>query len=106
MVHHVVPNSERPSPSHFTVENLFNLLRNVAGKWKLLGEALSLDNERLDEISTNNSGDEVRLTGMLETYMERSDHNRCQEEICTALRGLGEEQLANLVSVLGTNSGR
>ena len=56
-----------------------------ASKWQSLGEVLSLDEDRLDEIFTNNMMDEACLEEMLEHYLQRSDLNHSWEEIEAAL---------------------
>ena len=68
---------------------LLELLPNVS-KWQSLGEALSLDEDRLDEIYTNNETDEACLEGMLELYLARTDLNHSWEEIQRALEKIGE----------------
>ena len=61
----------------------------MASKWQALGEALSLDEDHLDEIFTNNETDEACLHVMLELYMERSNHS--WEEIESAMRKVREK---------------
>ena len=68
-----------------TVERLFPALLYLASKWQSLGEALSLDKDRLDEIFTNNETDEACLREMLEVYMMRSDLKHSWEEIHAAI---------------------
>ena len=75
-----------PPPSDLTVENLLPVLRGMASKWQSLGKALSLDEDILDEIYTNNETDEDCLRDMLEWYLMRSDSKRNWEEIDEALR--------------------
>ena len=53
---------------------------------RLLGEALSLDDDLLDEIFTNNDTDEECLRDMLERYMMRTNGNHSWEVIHKALR--------------------
>ena len=69
-----------------TTERLFSFLRPHASKWQILGIALSLDEDRLDEVFTNNERDEDCLREMLELYMLRSDLNHSWEEVHTALK--------------------
>ena len=64
-----------------------------ASKWQSLGLALSLDDDRLDEIFTNNETDEARLQEMLELYMMRSDHSHSWEEIEAALERITSGEL-------------
>ena len=56
-----------------------------------MGEALSLDEDRLDEIFTNNETDEGCLQEMLEVHMARPDLNHSWEEIQEILKKIGEE---------------
>ena len=51
------------------MEHILPQLVGVAPKWKSLGEALSLDEDILDEIYTNNETDEDCLRDMLERYL-------------------------------------
>ena len=68
-----------------TTDQLFSFLLPHASKWQSLGIALSLDDDRLDEVYTNNERDEDCLREMLELYMLRSDLNHSWEEIQAAL---------------------
>ena len=63
----------------------------MASKWLAVGEALSLDEERLDEIFTNNENDEACLHVMLGFYMERSGLKHSWEEIREARRKVEEK---------------
>ena len=63
----------------------------LAPKWQSLGEALSLDEDRLDEIFTNNETDEACLREMLEVYMKRSDLKHSLEEIEEAVKKVKEK---------------
>ena len=67
----------------------------MAAKWLSLGEALSLDEDRLDEVYTNNETDEACLQEMLEVYMARSDFSHSWEEIQEALKKIREESVIN-----------
>ena len=64
-----------------------------ASKWQSLGLALSLDDDRLDEIFTNNETNEACLQEMLELYMMRSDRNHNWEEIEAALERIANGEL-------------
>ena len=68
-----------------TTEQLFSFLLPHVSKWQSLGEALSLDEDRLDEIYTNNERDEDSLQEILELYMMRSDLDHSWENIQAAL---------------------
>ena len=75
----------------FTIENIFPHLLSLASKWQALGEALSLDEDCLDEIFTNNESDEACLHVMLELYMERCGLKHSWEEIREAIRKVEEK---------------
>ena len=75
----------------FTVEYIFPCLLSLASKWQALGEALSLDEDHLDEIFTNNETEEACLRVMLELYMMRSDLKHSWEELETAMNKVREE---------------
>ena len=68
-----------------TTDRLFPFLLPHASKWQSLGLALSLDDDRLDEVFTNNEKEEDCLREMLELYMMRSDLDHSWEEIQAAL---------------------
>ena len=72
-----------------TTERLFSSLLSHASKWQSLGLALSLDEDQLDEVYTNNVTDETCLQELLELYMMRSDLNHSWEEIQAALEKIG-----------------
>ena len=80
--------AETSSDLPLTVEKLFPALLHLAPKWQSLGEALSLDEDRLDEIFTNinNEKDEEYLREMLEVYMMRSDPKHNWKEIKEAVQ--------------------
>ena len=85
------------------VEQLFPALLYLAPKWQSLGEALSLDEDRLDEIFTNNETDEACLREMLVVYMMRSDLKHSWEEIHEAVNKADEkiEESDSLANVPG-----
>ena len=74
----------------FTVEHILPALLFMASKWQAVGEALSLDEDRLDEVFTNNETEEACLRVMLEHYMERSDLKHNWEEVRGAMRKVEE----------------
>ena len=85
-------NADDPASSvPFTLEHVLPELLPYALKWKLLGEALSLDEDLLDEIFTNNETDEDCLHNMLEMYMARSGFIHSWDEIQAALKKLPME---------------
>ena len=55
-----------------------------------MGEALSFDEDLVDEIFTNNETDEACLRVMLERYMKRSDLKHNWEEIKDAEKKVRE----------------
>ena len=70
-----------------TTEQLFSFLLPHASKWRELGIALSLDEDRLDdEVFPNNETDEACLQEMIELYMMRSDLDHSWEKIEAALQ--------------------
>ena len=71
----------------------------LASKRQSLGEALSLDEDRLDEIFTNNETDEACLQEMLELYMARSDLNHGWEEVQKALKKIGEDSAVDQLEI-------
>ena len=75
------------------MEHLLPELMGVASKWQSLGEALSLDEDILDEIFTNNATDEECLRDMLERYLMRSDLKHSWEEINKALASIEKDIL-------------
>ena len=76
--------AETSSNLPLTIEQLFPALLYLAPKWQSLGEALSLDEDRLHEIFTNET-DEACLREMLKVYMMRSDLKHSWEEIKEAV---------------------
>ena len=68
-----------------TTDRLFLFLLPHASKWQSLGEALSLEDDPLDEVFTNNEREEDCLQEMLELYMLRSDLDHSWEEVHAAL---------------------
>ena len=86
--HYCVDTSSTP----FSLEHILPEVMPMASKWLALGEALSLDEDRLDEIFTNNETEEACLHVMLEHYMMRSDLKHSWEEIETAMNKVKEAQ--------------
>ena len=78
--------TDTPTPELLTVELLFRHLLPHSSKWQSLGEALSLDDERLDEIYTNDESEEDCLREILELYMMRSDLNHSWDEVHQAVK--------------------
>ena len=84
--------AETSSDLPLTVETLFPALLYLAPKWQSLGEALSLYEDCIDEIFTNNETDEACLRKMLEVYMMRSDLKHNWEEIHAAINKVESKQ--------------
>ena len=82
------------------MENLLPLLRSIASKWHSLGEALSLGEDRLDEIFTNNETDEACLRDILEFCDEQSDSQYTWEEIVAVLIKIGQKEIAEKIQGL------
>lgn len=80
-------------PTSCTVGNLLPLLRPIASKWWSLGEALSIDEDDLDIINTNNETDEACLQDMLEFHEEKSDFQHTWGVMATALKQINQEGL-------------
>lgn len=86
----------RSSPSEqrrsLSVDNLFTELHSVKSEWQKLGEALGLDEDRLDEIFTNNESEEECLRVMLATWFQKS-WKPTWRVVANALVAIGENQL-------------
>ena len=80
-----------PALESLTVQRLCCHLLPLSSKWQSLGKALSLDEDCLDDIYTNNETDEACLLNMLELYMMRSDLDHSWEEILAAENKIMEE---------------
>ena len=65
----------------------------MASKWKELGKALSLNENLIDEVDTNNENNEACLQELLTFYMMRTDLKHNLEEINTALGKIGEDKV-------------
>lgn len=89
-----------------TIESLIPRLLPVVTKWKEVGEALSLDEDYLDEIFTNNETDEECLQAMLELYFNNSDFDHSWKEIERAVVSVSEVdgEVQNLI-VISTHRG-
>ena len=86
--------------TQLTLGSLYAKLLPICSKWMKLGNAMSLPEELLDEIDTNNEQDEDCLQEMLEYYMQNCDQEHTWEEISSFLKLIDEEQLAdNICSI-------
>ena len=74
----------------FNLDHLFSYLLPVLSKWQSLGKALSLDEDIIDEIYTNNETDEECLRDMLRRRLMRTDLKLSWEEINEALKKVNE----------------
>ena len=88
------------TPAPCTVENLLPLLYPIASKWQSLGEALSLDEDDLDIIDTNNETNEACLQDMLEFYVKKSDSQYTWEKMATALKEMDQVTIAEKIQGL------
>jgi hypothetical protein len=79
------------TPKLVTLEHLLPELLPFDSKWQSLAEALSFDEDQLDEIFTNYERDEACLEVMLEQYMAKSYLDHSWEEIQKALKQIGKE---------------
>ena len=97
--------SDAPPHVPYILETLLTLLHPIASKWQALGEALSLDEDRLDEIYTNNEREEDCLREMLKYYMMNSDFQHSWEEMATVLKRINEEIIAERIQDYRINLG-
>jgi len=74
------------------VDNLVTELHSVKSEWQKLGEALGLDEDRLDEIFTINESEEECLRVMLEVWFQKS-WKPTWRDVANALVAIGEDQL-------------
>ena len=72
--------------------NLVSVLQPVASKWKKLGEAMSIDEDDVDEIYTKNEMDEDCLHELIERFIVV---HHSWEDVVAALRKIDEETLAD-----------
>ena len=79
----------------YTVENLVPILHPICSKWKKLGMVMSVDDDYLDQVFTNNEGDEACLRDLLERYMDNGDFQHNWEEIVAILKKMDENVLAS-----------
>ena len=79
----------------YTVENLLTTLHSICSKWKKLGMVMSMDDDHLDQVFTNNEEDEACLRDLLERYMDNSDFQHNWEEIVAILKEMDENALAS-----------
>ena len=90
----IEPAPPEQTPVPFGLEHLLATLisMGVVFRWKDLGEALSLDEDIIDEIFTNNETDEECLRDMLERYLMRLDKKHSWEEIHMTLKRIEERE--------------
>ena len=88
-------NSEVMPYALYTVENLLRILHPICSKWKKLGMAMSMDDDHLDQVFTNNEGDEACLRDLLERYMDNGDFQHNWEETVNFLKRIDELSLAS-----------
>lgn len=68
-----------------SIDTVTARLLPMVSKWKEVGEALSIDEDHLDEIFTNNETDEACLQEMLEVYFNQSNFDHSWKEIEQAM---------------------
>ena len=68
------------------------MLRPVAKKWKMIGVALQLSEDFLDEVFTNMDNVEDCLVEAMDNWMRY--HEPSWEKLASALREIGEDELA------------
>ena len=93
---------ENPVPVRmpFTVDNLFDQLWPLHDKWQKLGDVMSLSEDLLDEIFTNNEDDESCLREILELYMKVGDRQHTWDEIHSFVKAVGDENLADKIYII------
>ena len=67
-----------------------DLLHNVDNKWEDIAKALKIDEDRVDEIFTNNENDYLRLHELMEYYFMNVHFSHSWEEIVRVLTEIGE----------------
>ena len=85
-----------------SIDTLVPYLLPIASKWKELGEALSLGEDHLDEIFTNNETDEACLLTMLEFYFMNTNFDHTWKEVERAVLIVNEGQSKLAVTVIIT----
>lgn len=68
------------------------MLRPVANKWKIIGVALKLCDDFLDEVFANMDNDEGCLVEIMDNWVNY--HEPSWKKLATALRKIGEDELA------------
>lgn len=86
------------------VDNLFTELYSVKSEWQKLGEALGLDEDRLDEIFTINESEEECLRVMLEVWFQKS-WKPTWRDVANALVAIGEDQLPGRLYLMSKTRG-
>ena len=84
----------------FIYDNLFDQLWPLHAQWKKLGSAMSLSEELLDEIFTNNEEDESCFRQVLDYYMGKHDKQHSWEEIVSILKKIEAKELAEKINTL------
>lgn len=73
------------------MDNIFSELTPMSSKWKQLAEVIAIDEDLVDEIFTNNEGDEECLIAVLEVWMKKS---LTWKTVIDSLWKIGEDELA------------
>lgn len=85
-----------PAQMSFTIDNLYDQLWSLRSKWQEIGKAMSLPEDLLDEIDTNNETDESCLRNVLEFYMQKCDLQHTWEEMHSFVK-IVDENLADKI---------
>ena len=85
-----------------TIDNLLKFLRPIASNWRALGLVLSLQDDLLNKISSENETDEARLTEVLQKYKEScsSEHDWNWKGMVNKLTKMKEYEVADTINRL------
>ncbi len=73
------------------------LLQPVDKKWEDIAKALNIDEDRVDEIFTNNENEYLRLYELMEYYFRNVHCNHSWEEMVRVLTEIEEHGLAERI---------
>ncbi len=74
-----------------------DLLHPVVKKWEDIAKALNIDEDRVDEIFTNNENEYLRLYELMEYYFTNVHCSHSWEEMVRVLTEIGEHGLAERI---------
>ena len=66
---------------------LINLLANVSNKWKEIGVALNVEQNFLDGLSKSLDSNEIKLTKVIENWMNTQSSHATWETVISAIEG-------------------